>query len=105
MLFDEIIQHRILSGAIPREEETLRTNSDDIRMKRTTRGIELCTQWKDGSTDWVFMKDLKDSYPIELAKYSVIQKIDDFPVFAWQISHILRKRQSITSKLKTKYWQ
>ena len=41
-------------------------------MKRTTRGIELCTQWKDGSTDWVFMKDLKDSYPIELAKYLVI---------------------------------
>ena len=51
------------------------------------------------------MKDHKDSYPIELAKYTVQQKIDNLPAFAWWVPHVLKKKERIISKLKTKYWQ
>mmetsp|Transcript_2846 Transcript_2846/g.3147 ORF Transcript_2846/g.3147 Transcript_2846/m.3147 type:complete len:189 (+) Transcript_2846:127-693(+) len=105
MLFEEIIDHRVLPDAIPKHEGTYKSSSGAIRKKRTTRGVELCTQWKDGSTDWISLKDLKDSYPIELVEYAIQQKINDLPAFAWWIPYVLKKRHRVIYKLKTKYWQ
>ena len=105
MFFSEIMDHRILSDAIPKAQGTFVTSHGAIRKKRTTKGVEICVQWKDGSFDWISMKDLKDSYPIELAEYAVQQRIDKLPAFAWWVPHVLKKRESIISKLKTKYWQ
>ena len=33
------------------------------------------------------------------------QKIDNLPAFAWWVPHVLKKKERIISKLKTKYWQ
>ena len=52
-------------------------------MKKTTKGWELFVQWKDGSGNWVSLKDLKDSYPLELAKYATQMGIDKEPSFIW----------------------
>ena len=32
--------------------------------------------WKEGTTSWERLADLKESYPIELAEYVVSQQID-----------------------------
>ena len=53
------------------------------RGKITTTGWKLCIQWKDGSTDWVALKDINHSYPIVLADYARKENIDDEPAFAW----------------------
>ena len=60
---------------------------------------------KDGSTDWISLKDLKQSYPIELADFFQLHGIHEEAAFAWWIPYIERKRKSIISKLKSKYWQ
>jgi hypothetical protein len=36
------------------------------RIRRTTKGWVLLLQWKDGSTTWFPLKDLKESNPIEV---------------------------------------
>jgi len=105
LLIDEIIDHRTLKDAIPMSEGTFKTKHGAIRKKRTTRGWELCVRWKGGSTDWITLKDLKDSYPIELAEYAAINKINEEPAFAWWVPYVIKKRQSIISKIKSKYWQ
>ena len=64
-----------------------------------------CVQWKDGSTDWINLKDLKVSYPVELAEYSKNNQIDQEAAFAWWVPYVLKKRHRIISKLKSKYWQ
>ena len=74
------------------------------RKVQTTRGWEISVEWKDGSTDWVALKDLKESYPVELAEYAVRNGIQDEPAFAWWVPYTLKKRQRIISKAKTKYW-
>ena len=51
--------------------------------RRTTKGWQLLVQWKDGSTSWTPLKDLKESNPIEVAEYAVANKIADEPVFTW----------------------
>ena len=59
-------------------------------------------EWRDGSYDWVALKDLKESYPVELAKYAQERKIDDEPAFAWWVPHVIRKQKRILQKIKSK---
>ena len=64
MMLDEIVDHRKTKDAIPIDQGTFQTPSGTIRKKITTHGWEICVMWKDGSTDWVALKDLKQSYPV-----------------------------------------
>jgi hypothetical protein len=71
-------------------------------LKCSTVGWQLCCQWKDGSTSWDNLADLKDSHPIETAKYKYakILGIDHEPAFNWWVSHVLRKRDRIISLVR-----
>jgi hypothetical protein len=75
------------------------------RWRQTTQGWQLLCQWKDGSTNWVALKDMKNSYPVQVAKYAKVNQIDEEPVFAWWIEHTLQKCDHILLKTKTKYWK
>jgi hypothetical protein len=68
-------------------------------------GWELLVEWRDGSTDWVALKDLKDTNPIELAEYAVANKIAEEPAFKWWVSFCLQKRNRIINEAKSKYWR
>lgn len=104
LLFDEIIDHRRLSTALDNNNASYKTRSGTTRMKKTTVGWEYYVQWKDGSQTWVCLKDLKHSYPIELAEYAVSHQLDNEPAFRWWVTYTLRKRKAIIQKLKSKYW-
>jgi hypothetical protein len=41
----------------------------------TTKGWKLLVEWKDGSTDLLPLKDLKESYPVQVAEYAVANKM------------------------------
>jgi hypothetical protein len=45
--------------------------------KNTTKGWKILCQWKDGSSDWVDLKHVKDSNPIELAEYAVVNRTQE----------------------------
>ena len=61
-------------------------------------------EWRDGSVDWVPLKDLKQSNPVELAGYAAGNEISDEPAFKWWVKETLRHRDRIIYKLKSKYW-
>ena len=105
MFIDEIIDHRVNKDAITKDKATYTTKTGRTRKVRTTRGWELYVQWRDGSGDWVSLKDLKDSYPIELAQYAVDNNLQTEAAFAWWVPYVQRKRRLIIGKLKSKYWQ
>jgi hypothetical protein len=46
---------------------------------RTTKGWELCIQWKDGMTTWECLADLKESNPVEVAEYAVSRNFESKP--------------------------
>ena len=56
-------------------------------------------EWKDGSIDWIALKDLKESYPIELAEYVVKHDLQEEPAFAWWIPYVLKKRDRMLKKV------
>ncbi len=98
------MDHRVLCNAIPRSEETYVNSYGVKRWTMTTRGWEQLVEWKDGSTDWVALKDLKESYPVDLAVYTTNQEIQDKPAFAWWVPQVLKKQKRILRKVKSKYW-
>jgi hypothetical protein len=68
------------------------------------QGLEAPCFVKDGSTSWVPLKDLKDSFPVEVAEYVMVNKILKEPAFAWWANHVLHKRNRIIKKVKSRYW-
>jgi hypothetical protein len=63
--------------------------------RKTTKGWHLCIQWKDGTTTWERLADMKESYPVEVAEYAVGNKISHEPAFCWWVPHMLKKRDRI----------
>ena len=62
-------------------------------------------EWKDGSSVWIPLKDLKASNPVELSKYAAGNRLDVEPVFKWWVRDVLRCRNRIIAKVKSKYWR
>lgn len=58
LLIDEIIYHRRSEVAM---QEVDPNNPQKIR---TTKGWDFCVQWKDGSTSWVQLKDMKNWFMV-----------------------------------------
>jgi hypothetical protein len=51
------------------------------QVRKTTKGWNLCVEWKDGTTSWERPVDLKESNPVEVAEYAVANSLLDAPVF------------------------
>ena len=64
----------------------------------------MLVEWKDGSSTWVPLADLKDSYPVQLADYVAANNLINEPTFQWWVPFVLKKRERILKKVKTKYW-
>jgi hypothetical protein len=73
--------------------------------KKTTKGWHLLVEWKEGGSDWIPLKDLKESYPVEVAEYAKANKIDEELAFAWWVNDVLRRRNRIIAKIKSQYWK
>ena len=72
--------------------------------KITTRGWSFLVEWKDGSADWISLKDLEASYPVHVDEYAVANNTEDKPALAWWSKVVLRKRNRNISKVKSRYW-
>lgn len=104
-VLDEIIDHSKDGSAIEIADGFITSANGNRIPKKTTRGWKLLCSWKDGTSDWIALKDLKDSNPIEVAEYAVANKINEEPAFKWWVSDILRRRNRIISKVKSRYWK
>ena len=62
-------------------------------------------EWQDETTTWVDLKDFKEASKIELAEYTVSNRIDNEPDFYWWVYYVFNKRDRIIAKFKTNYWR
>ena len=71
VMFDSIVDFRSSTTALCYADQ--KSLKADVRsfILRTTAGWQLCIQWKDGSTLWEKLSDLKESHPIECAEYAL----------------------------------
>jgi len=100
VLLDSLVDHRCLDTAIrPADQKVVRPDGCTY-MKQKTIGWQICCQWKDGSTSWENLSDLKESHPLEAAEYVVTIGIDHEPAFNWWVPYILKKHDRIISLVR-----
>ena len=99
LLFDCIVDHKKNDKALTKMTQPLRHNGREC-VRCNTVGWHLCVQWFDGSTSWQSLKDLKETYPLQVAEYAVEQGITNEPGLNWWVPFVLKKRERITKAVK-----
>ena len=97
LMFDEIMDHKCDKDAM-RYEEAQQLNYTP----KTTSGWWLQVRWKDGSTSWEKLCDLKESNPIEVAEYAAANQIINMPAFKWWAHYTLKKRSRVIASIKSR---
>ncbi|KAL7523565.1 hypothetical protein ACHAXR_000992, partial [Thalassiosira sp. AJA248-18] len=106
VLLDDIVDFRKNGDAISLADQKTTDPRGRSYLRRTTVGWQLCCEWKDGSTSWEKLSDLKESHPVVTAEYAVRQGISHEPAFNYWVPHVLKKRDRIISLVrqrKTRY--
>jgi hypothetical protein len=77
VLLDEIVDYKTTDQALTEENRFQILSNGNLHPRRMTKGWKLCVHWKDGSTSWEQLKDLKEAYPIQVAEFAVSQGLQD----------------------------
>ena len=96
----EISDHRMTDAALKRGV-TIRTywsGTTRETPRKMTAGWELLVEWKDGSSSWEKLKDLKASNPIEVVEYAMANWLVDEPAFKWWVPYVLWKSDKFVSR-------
>ena len=102
MLMAAFVDHKKDGHAVEIADGFIQKGSNQCR-RVTTKGWQLCVEWKDGSTTWERLADLKESYPIEVAEYAVARGLEKEPAFAWWVTQILAKRNRVIASVNKRY--
>ena len=98
------MRHKIIDMIIDVREIDISVKEKDVfdissngtkRRKANDQGWKVCIQCKDRSNTWNTLKEVKDSFPIELAEYAVENLISSKSEFSWWVPYILKKRERI----------
>ena len=65
-----IIDYRkYVATSVTKDEMYIVTNSGQKKIRNTTLRCQLLVQWRDRFESWINLKYLKESHPIEVAKF------------------------------------
>jgi len=75
--------------------------SRKLTKQRSTKGLFLLVRWKEQSESVVRLADIKESYPIEIAKYVMKNGLEKEEGF-WWVPYTLKKATRILAKIKVR---
>jgi len=104
LLIDSIVDHKKGDDAVPIEDGYVERHGRRYP-KRTTRGWKLLVEFKDGEMEWIPLNEMKESYPVQVAEYAIDNQIHKEPAFNWWVHKVIKKRNRILSKVKSRYWR
>ena len=78
-LLDSILDYKKDGSAVDKNEQYATTKGGGRRVRKTTCRWKLLVQWKDGSEQWIPLKDMKESHPVECADFAKARGIADEP--------------------------
>lgn len=99
LLLDSITDHRMSEDAVKIKNQYMVMKNGRKKLRQTTKGWDLCVQWRSGEEQWIPLRILKESNPVEVADYAAINGLLKEPAFKWWAPYTLRKRDQIISKV------
>ena len=102
-MLEGILDHeKDIKVAVPKSRKFVTTKAGNRALVKSTAGWKFKIKWKDSSTEWVPLKLLKESNPIEVAEYVRARGLEDEPAFAWWIPYTLKKRDRIIAAVNSR---
>ena len=83
LLLNKITDHRKSAMAAPIDENFVVSKTGRKCLRKTTKGWDFLCLWKDDSTMWSPLKDLRESNPVDIAEYVVGNRISEEAAFDW----------------------
>jgi len=102
LLLYKIVDHKLSGEAIKMADKHITTRTGTRRMRQTTVGWSFLVKWGDGSQQWIDLKILKESNPVQVGVYVITRGIQDEPAFAWWVPYDMRKRDVIVLMVKSR---
>ena len=99
-LLDSIVDYKMDEGAA--DSRFVYTKSGRRRLRQTTKGWSLKVRWKSGEEQWVPLRVMKESNPVETAEFACLHRIQHEPAFAWWVPYVIKKKKAIISSLKAR---
>jgi hypothetical protein len=101
-IFDSIIDYtREAKYALKKADQYIIVNGGKC-CRRTTAGWKLMILMKDGSEQWVPLKEMKESNPVDFAEFAMAQDLIEEPAFKWWVPYTLRKKDNIIASIKSR---
>jgi hypothetical protein len=101
-IMEGIIDHKTDGHAVEPADMYIKHGSKK-KVRKTTKGWNLCVEWKDGTTSWERLADLKERNPVEVAEYAATKSLLDTSDFVWWDPHVLKKRTRIIAAVTKRY--
>jgi hypothetical protein len=102
IMLQDIVGHNTDGQVVDSADMYIKVGSN-TQISKTTKGWHLCVEWKDGTTSWERLADLKQSDPVEVAEYAATKNLHDEPYFDWWVPHFLKKRNRIITSVTNRY--
>ena len=103
VLIDKTTDYRFDEAAVKSQDALVDTSSGTKRRRQMMHGFSLCIKWCNRNTTWRALKDIKEAYPVQLAEYAIASKISMDPAFDCWVTHTLKKKNRIISKVISNY--
>ena len=75
LILKKITDHRKSEMAVPIYDKFAIFKNGRKSFRNTTKLWDFLYSWKDGSTTWAPLKDIKESNPVDIAEYVVGNRI------------------------------
>lgn len=98
-LVREIIGHRKDIGHVIEILTGTYLNHGIERPVVTTKGWSIRLQWINGYSSWKPLKEVKYTFVIETAKYTITHKLQNEPAFKWWVNKTLKHRGALTKHM------
>ena len=101
-MLDSIIDCKKNGSAITKDNAYITSKRGVRSLRQTTIGWDFQVLWKDGTKQWIPLKILKESNPVDIAEFVKSRGIADEPAFAWWVPYTLKKRDRIISAINSR---
>jgi hypothetical protein len=101
-LMEGIVDHKTDGHAVEPADMYI-NHGNNKKVRNTTKGWNLCVEWKYGTTSWEHLADLKEINPVKVAEVAAAKSFLDTPAFVWWAPHVLKKRRRIIVAVTKRY--
>ncbi len=96
---NDLIDVKNTDDALTLDQQKITVNGTTHQHK-SAKGWVICCRWKDSSTTWEKLSDLKESHPVPVTEFAIQMGVALKPGFNWWVVCVLKKKDVIISLMK-----